>query len=190
MTDKPLAGYSDARSKDARSNKNSTRTPPDLFARRDAVHHFTLDIAADHDNALVRGSYCTVDGHYADGLQLARIDGIAMAEVWTPDDGAGWCNPPYGVGLLAPFIYAWSEAAQIRGVVSEFLVPVRTDQPWWHDRVWDNESSATYPWVTRLEFIEGRLGYLDHQGKPILDGKGKPAKAGFESCIITFGAPL
>lgn len=181
MTDTPLAGLADAASMDPTSVKNSLTTPRDLFDRLNAEHHFTLDAAASHENALV-DRYCTVDGFFDDGGRillrdtLASPNGIEIARTWDPADGAVFCNPPHGRGLILPFIEAWANAAIIAGVKSVFLVPVKAEQPWWHQWVWENAFSRPRPWVSALEFVEGRLKY-----------GGMATAAPFASCIITFG---
>jgi len=181
MTDGPLAGKSDAASADPTSAKNSLTTPRDLFDRLNAKRHYTLDAAASHENALV-DRYCTVDGFFDGGGrillrdELISPDGIKIAETWCPEDGVVFVNCPYGKGLIAPFIAAWATAARERGVESDFLIPAnKTEQPWWHEWVWDNATGSRRPWVTGIEFIEGRVKYGGLDGAP------------FPSCVVSFG---
>lgn len=177
MTHKPLAGLADAASKDAVSAGNSLTTPRALFDAYDqACGGFRLDAAASHENALV-SHYCTVDGEWnrieppAIGGIISDRDGIAIAKDWRKEDGPVFCNPPYGRGLMAPFIEAWCEAARLRGVPIALLVPVRTDQPWFHDHV---------QFLVRVggavDFLRGRVKY-----------GGLATGAPFPSMIVRYG---
>lgn len=181
MTDGPLAGLNDAESKVADSEKNSLTTPRWLFDGYDAEYHFALDAAADHENTLVPGRYCTIDGRYAlaDGVLVkeGEEDGVATASIWKPEFGTVFCNPPYGTGQIDPFVRAWARARIYNGVTSVFLLPAnRTEQEWWQRWVWDNTLSRQRPWVRRIDFIAERLRY-----------GGLRAGAPFPSVVVTFG---
>lgn len=146
------------------NGENSRRTPSELFRRLDAEHHFTLDAAAAHDNALC-DVYCTLDGTFENtGAGFRGLDGCP-AEEWGDGLTFDWrghvvfMNPPYGRGDLAPFIEkAWREVNEggCRLVVG--LIPVRSEQPWFHAYVWDNERRCPKPGVS-IEFVEGRIKY-------------------------------
>jgi hypothetical protein len=186
--DNPLAGLSDAASRDPLSDKNSTRTPPDLFGKYNEIWKFTLDAAADHTNALC-DQYATAMGLFTKsafpGLPpietmvfdrpIAR-DGVDLARKWRIDDGPVWINPPYGLGQIEPFIDAWGTAYMRYGVRSVMLLPARTGNAWY--KLW-------VPRAREVEFI-GRVGFLDHEGRPILDKHGRQAKSGFDCMVISF----
>lgn len=92
------------------ADKPDWRTPQYLF---DALHEefgFTVDAAADSENAL-----------------LTRYWTDAMAEDWGPE--TVFCNPPYGRQSYK-FIRKGPEAK-----TAVFLVAARTDTYVWHDTV-------------------------------------------------------
>ena len=163
-------------------------TPRDLFDRLDAEHHFTLDAAASHENALLP-RYCTLDGAY-EKVQLEtgsyyqplratpasrKMDGLSYS--W--DGERVFINPPYGRGLLAPFV---AKAAVETGSLGACqlvvaLLPVRTEQPWFHAFVYDGERRCWRPGVS-LEFVEKRIKY-----------DGLSTGAPFPSMIVTWRPP-
>ena len=107
-------------------------TPQDLFDRLDAVHHFTLDVCATHENAKCQ-RYFTRE---QDGL----------AQDW---DGRVWMNPPYGreIGLWV------DKALRASRTTARFVVcllPARTDTRWFHE--------LCLPYG-RVEFLRGRLKF-------------------------------
>jgi phage N-6-adenine-methyltransferase len=87
-------------------------TPPDLFAGYDAEFGFTLDAAANRDNA-------KVENYYSER---------ALEKEWP---GVVWLNPPYGKQIGQWVEKAWQESRDGATVVC--LVPARTDSWWWHD---------------------------------------------------------
>ena len=101
------------------SAKQEWTTPPDLFATVDAEFGFTLDAAADEENALCAEF---IDEH-AD----------AMDTPW----GAHtvWLNPPYGArGKYS--LKSWVERAysqSLAGATVVMLIPARTNTAWFHD---------------------------------------------------------
>lgn len=157
------------------SGVNDRRTPRDLFDRIDAVYHFTIDGAASHENALL-DKYSTLDGTF---LKLGRgwyvqswQDGLAYP--WTTSERP-FTNPPYGRGLLEPFVRK-HYLSMLTGVpVSVSLLPVRTEQPWFRDFVWDMARCQPRDGVS-IEFLPARVKY---------DGLGA---APFPSMIVTWVA--
>jgi phage N-6-adenine-methyltransferase len=87
-------------------------TPADLYAKYDAEFGFTLDAAANADNAK-----CPV--YFSGGSLERRWPGIV------------WLNPPYGKAIGAWVQKAYWESQ--RGSTVVCLVPARTDSWWWHD---------------------------------------------------------
>ena len=73
-------------------------------------------------------------------------------------------NPPFSD------IGPWIKKASAAPTESVLIVPVRSDQPWWHENV--NRGA--------IVFIRGRVNYVS----PIA---GKTAGASFPSCLILFG---
>jgi site-specific DNA-methyltransferase (adenine-specific) len=94
------------------SAKQDIGTPRDLFDLLDAEFHFSLDPCSTDANAKCARHY------------TPEQDGLAQR--W---DGAVFINPPYGK------IDPWVEKA-LREIdhceVIVFLVPSRTDRPWFH----------------------------------------------------------
>jgi site-specific DNA-methyltransferase (adenine-specific) len=159
------------------SGNNGRKTPPDLFKRYNDIHHFTLDGAASHENALV-DRYCTIDGTYERYPALSRgtivwiADGDGLRQSW--QGHSVFLNPPYGRGLLAPFVEkAWrSNSVHSTPVVA--LLPVRTDQEWFHSYVWDYQLRHPREWV-EIEFLRGRVKY-----------DGLTTGAAFPSMVVTW----
>src|SRR5919202_4851651 len=106
-----IAAY---RQRKRQRRRSAWTTPPDLFHKLDQEFHFTLDVAADPDNALCPRYYTPQD------------DGLAQ-----PWEGVCWCNPPYGRGEIARWVQKASESAQA-GAKVVCLLPVRTATQWWH----------------------------------------------------------
>jgi phage N-6-adenine-methyltransferase len=107
-------------------------TPPDVFAALDREFRFTLDVAADADNAKCDRWFGVV------------VNGLAQD--WAP--AACWMNPPYGREIEYWVAKAAVEAS--RGATVVGLLPARTDTRWWH--------SWVQPWA-EVRFIKGRLRF-------------------------------
>ena len=143
---------------------NDRRTPPDLFKRYHDRYHFTLDAAASHENALLP-SHCAVDGLWWKGGKVEDQDGLTY-----PWEGFRvWVNPPYGRGLLTPFVKKAEREAREHGVLVAMLLPVRTEQPWFQDLVWPAVCSG----LARIEWVRGRLHF-----------SGEKAGAPFPSMVV------
>lgn len=116
------------------SARHDWRTPRWLFDRLHAEFAFTLDAAADKDNALCSDYYTVADD--------------ALRQPWT---GSVFVNPPYGRD-----IGRWVEKAQqgtAEGAHVVMLVPARTDTQFFHRGIW--------PYSHEIRFIEGRLKFDD-----------------------------
>jgi len=118
-------------------------TPPDLFARLHREHRFTLDGAASHENALLP-RHSTLDGTFESLVKVDDRDGLLFP--WVGE--RVWLNPPYGRGLLAPFM---KRCASRDADVVVALVPVRTDQFWFHEYVIKADAE--------IEWLRGRVKY-------------------------------
>jgi phage N-6-adenine-methyltransferase len=114
-------------------------TPTDLFATLDHEFGFTLDAAADATNARCLNYY------------TREMDGLK--QTWT---GVVWCNPPYG-RQIGRWVAKASESAAT-GATVVMLLPARTDTKWWHQHIWNLETSGPRAGVT-LRFIKGRLKF-------------------------------
>lgn len=132
------------------------KTPHDLFDRLNDEHHFTLDAAASHQNALC-DLYCTLFGTWSKSPFERVAPGDGLRFPWF--ERIVFFNPPYGRGLLAPFVEkAWNETKHGWCPEAVGLLPVRTEQPWFHRYVFDRERRCWRPGI-EVEFIEKRVKY-------------------------------
>lgn len=112
--------------------KEDWATPPELFAKLDAVYHFDLDVCATADNAKCARFYSPEDN--------------GLAQDWT---GVCWMNPPYG-RKVRDWMAKACEAGR-NGVIVVCLVFARTDTRWWHDHAMQ---------ATWIAFIRGRVRFV------------------------------
>ena len=105
-------------------------TPQDFFAALHAEFGFTLDVAAQPNNAKCARYFTRED------------DGLTQS--WT---GICWCNPPYGKTMAQWMRKAYESAQQGATVVC--LVPARTEMEWWH----------TYAMRGEIRYVKGRLKF-------------------------------
>lgn len=126
-------------------------TPQWLFNWLNSRFEFQLDAAATEDNA-------KSDNYYS-----AQHSGVA-----NPWHSPTFCNPPYSnVGpWVAKAFNEWSR----NEVESCLLIPVRTDQEWWHRGI--IETGA------RVEFYKGRISFGESVGS-----------AWMYNCNVIFGKP-
>lgn len=108
-------------------------TPPDLFAKYDAEFGFTLDAAANEQNAK-----CAM--YFSENALAMRWHGVV------------WLNPPYGKQIGLWVEKAFKEAQEGATVVC--LVPARTDSWWWH--------TFAEPYAEK-RFIRGRIKFVGAQ---------------------------
>lgn len=128
-------------------------TPWRLFEMLDKEFHFTLDVCADDSNAKCK-EYFSRD---------------ALDRPWVPlEDGAVWCNPPYGRVIGKWVEKAYRETRQYGTVV--MLLPARTDTQWFHEYVLKAGAE--------IRFLRGRLNFDDT----------KRAAAPFPSMLVIFRA--
>lgn len=109
-------------------------TPPELFARLDVEHRFTLDPCSDGQNNLCSTHFTRQQNGLARSWKSHRV----------------YMNPPYG-----RTIGAWMEKAhrecRENGVLVVALIPARTDTNWWHDHVLNA--------CADVEYVRGRIGF-------------------------------
>jgi len=118
------------------SKTDDWATPQDLFDQLDAIHHFTLDVAASSTNHKT-ANWCGLD-HENPKLR----DGLAIS--W--ENNRVWCNPPYGREIKDWVKKAHDESKHAEIVM---LLPARTDTKWFHD----------YAIRHKVTFIKGRLKF-------------------------------
>jgi len=113
------------------SAKDDWETPKDLFETLNNEFHFTLDAAADINNAK-----CT---RYFD----KAADGLKQE--W---NGVVWLNPPYNRKIEGWIVKAVRET--LNGVTTVMLLPARTSNEWFHRYIYNR-------YETR--FLRGRLKF-------------------------------
>lgn len=123
------------------SKTDDWATPQALFDQLNAVHHFTLDVAASSTNYKTP-NWCGLD-HENPGFR----DGLAI----TWEGNRVWCNPPYGRQIKDWVQKAHNESRHAEIVM---LLPARTDTAWFHD----------YAIRHKVTFIRGRLKFGGQTG--------------------------
>ena len=113
------------------SDRDDWETPQSLFDELDAVHHFTLDPCATHENA-------KCDRHFTE-----EEDGLSQS--WEGE--IVFCNPPYG-REIGKWVRKCSEESRHAKVV--MLIPARTDTAYFHDYIYKK---------AKVDFIRGRLKF-------------------------------
>ncbi len=118
------------------SQTDDWATPQNLFDELDAIHNFTLDVAASSTNHKTDKWYGLDhdDPELRDGLQMS----------WAGE--TVWCNPPYG-RVIKQWVKKAHEESKHASIV--MLLPARTDTAWFHD----------YAVRHKVTFIRGRLKF-------------------------------
>lgn len=141
------------------SKSDDWGTPPELFDKLNAEFHFDFDACASLHNCKV-ANYATVYGLGVNWMDFKTV----------------WCNPPYGRGIILPWVRKAYVSANLSdtGTVVVMLLPSRTDQPWYHTYIWDDENHTPRPGV-EIRFLRGRLKF-----------DGAESGAPFPSMIVIF----
>lgn len=113
--------------------RNDWGTPAWLFDQLHKEFRFTVDAAAQTDNAKL------------DRFWSEQIDGLSKS--WAGE--RVFCNPPYG-SLCETWTHKASEQQSL-AEVSVLLLPVRSETRWWHEYVIGAASE--------LRFIRGRVHF-------------------------------
>lgn len=108
-------------------------TPESLYMALDREFQFTIDVAADSDNAK------------CDRFLDREVDALAVD--WSGE--VVFCNPPYG-RELARWIEKGMLAAQDGGATVVMLLPARTGNRWFHRYCLPHGE---------IRFIQGRLNF-------------------------------
>lgn len=106
-------------------------TEQGFFDQLDREFGFTVDVAANADNAKCERFY--------------DIDSDGLMQDW--DGEVVWCNPPYG-----DRIKDWIYKAATSAATTVLLVPSRTDVKWFHEMVVGR---------AEVRFVKGRLRFGD-----------------------------
>lgn len=120
------------------SQSTTWRTPECLYRALDQEFAFTIDVAADHDNA------------HCDRFFDREAD--ALAQSWAGE--RVFCNPPYG-RELDQWIRKGMLEAQDNGALVVMVLPARTGNRWFHRYVLPH---------AEIRFIPGRLNF--QRGSP------------------------
>ena len=123
--------------------------PWPLFRRLDKEFNFTIDVAASANN--------TKCPRFYDVMQNGLDQSWAGERVW--------CNPPYDHKNLTLFSAKAVEEA-VNGTLTVMLVPVKSDQAWWHEYAMKHE----------IRFIRGRVAF------------GDAATAPFPVCVVVISS--
>lgn len=113
------------------SKRDDWGTPQELFDRLDGVWGFTMDVAAEPNNAKCR-RYLTKESD-------------ALTQSWGKHKC--WMNPPYTRNIGAWVEKAYRESRHGATVVC--LLPAKTDTRWFHD----------YCTLGKIEFLRGRIKF-------------------------------
>jgi phage N-6-adenine-methyltransferase len=107
-------------------------TPPKLFNALDAEFHFTLDVCADMHNAKLANYYSPTEN--------------GLLQAWA---GTCWMNPPYGRGMIGPWIKKAYDSACSGDATVVCLIPARPGNDWWK-------------WVIKAEvrFLRNRVKFV------------------------------
>ncbi len=109
-------------------------TPLWLFDPMNAEFRFTVDVAASHEHHRCERYYTKEDNGLAQDWRGERV----------------WCNPPYNAEALQAFTQkAWETTREDPSSLAVFLVPVKSDQKWWH----------RYAIKSEVRFIPGRVAF-------------------------------
>ena len=128
------------------------RTPQYIFDRYNDEFHFTVDAAANEDNALCRGFF------------TKELDGLAQR--WQYQ--TVWCNPPYS--NVAPWIAKAAAEQAVNSVTTVMLLRVVTDTRAFHRYIWDEKTNHPRTGV-EVRFLSGRIKFLDENG---VEGEAPP----------------
>lgn len=109
------------------------RTPAPLFRALDQEFSFSIDIAADGENALT------------DRFVERETDALAIP--W--ENERVFCNPPYG-RELERWLQKAVTSAQDEGALVVMLLPARTGNRWFHRHCLPH---------AEIRFIQGRLNF-------------------------------
>lgn len=132
-------------------DKNEWETPDDLFDHLNSIYKFDVDAAANQYNH-------KLPKWFGPGAPFGMEDALDIC--WREHGKYFWCNPPYGRGLLEPFLKKAREEYFNCGSKIVMLLPVDTSTKWWHTYVNEFVDEG------KVEFIEGRIRFKGATGSP------------------------
>ena len=110
-------------------------TPPEVFDPLNKEFGFTLDVAANSDNAKANKFFTPQDN--------------GLVQPW--GGNICWCNPPYGKDVVKWCKKALKESET--GATTVMLIPCKTNTNWWHDFV--------IPFA-EIRFLRGRVRFIQN----------------------------
>ncbi len=119
---------------------DSWKTPPDIFTPLNNLYRFSIDACAEEWNAQVP-KYWTQEQN---GLKQTWRNEII------------WCNPPYGRGLITPWVV---KALGFKAYITVMLLPVRTATPWF-EMIWDAHRNKE----VSIDFLRHRIAFIPPPG--------------------------
>ncbi len=126
---------------------NEWRTPIELYEEQNSIHHFEVDLAASDQ-------YHLCEKYFSEKNSAFNYTWRSLKSCW--------CNPPYcPKGTIVKWVQKAScsiyHAKNIKqSLTIVMLLPVRTDQEWFHK----------YCLTAKVTFIKGRVKFLDENNKP------------------------
>jgi len=170
-------------------------TPQSFFDALNAEFHFDLDAAAD-----ARNKKCEL--YFGQG----GIANDALEEDWGGEGTTVFLNPPYSVA--GAFVAKAREEAD-KGATVVLLLPVRSDNKWFHRFIWDTSVSRPEmsggdhgPWPidgdfrpgVRFRFVPGRLNFelkvpLDIRAWIRSEAPKEPDAEWFKGMVASTGLP-
>lgn len=128
-------------------------TPLVLFAGLHDEFAFTVDACALPYNTKLPRYWAPAGRSYEDCASFSWPAPLAtdgLAQDWTGE--RVFCNPPYGKGLIQPWV---DKALERQAELSVLLLPSRTEMPWFH-RLWKE--------ATEIRFLSYRIQFVAPPG--------------------------
>ncbi len=116
----------------------SLATPRDWWEMLNAEFHFTLDVAADHEQFMCVPYY------------TAEQD--ALKQPW---GGVVWCSPPWHTVVLKHWVKKGYEESAKRGSTVVMLLPIQHYESWWFEYALK---------AKEIRFIDGCLDFTPFGG--------------------------
>lgn len=138
------------------SGNNEWETPPEIFQHWDDRFKFVCDVAATHENHKGLFRYIT-----------SEEDALAPGTAWGERN---WLNPPYGRGMILPFIKRAALRSVMHKELTVALLPVATSTKWWQE------------WVTKADHVF----FYPHRINFMRDGTIVKGVA-FDPCVVIWG---
>lgn len=129
------------------SESNEWSTPQKFFDELNAKFRFDIDAAASESNRKCP-TWFGPGSSIATSAHDIRWSGVKRRGVF-------WCNPPYGRGLILPFVRD-AQIAREDGCCTVLLLPSKTETAWFHELL---RLKAELVW------IRGRLKFSNPLGK-------------------------